>query len=165
MILDRHSIESTEARSGTYKSNQIADHGNMAELTVSIFCTTLWIGRRRTRRDYPIKTSRPKSSKYLSSNTSDRSVMQKWRRYCHDRTLTDGFRGSAMRKMQPFFPRHRQLFILPHATMHSRCCIRSHAIDALPPTGPTWYLIKIAYDISIALNCIQICTILIVLSL
>lgn len=121
--------------------------------------TILWIRRRRMRRDYPIKTIRPKSGKYLSSNTRDRSAKRKRRRYCHDRTLTDGFRGSAAHKMQPFFPRHRKLFILPRAAVHSRCCIRSRAIDVLLSTSPTWYLIKIAYDISIASDCIQIRTI------
>lgn len=103
-------------------------------------------------RDYLIKTSHSKSGKYLSSNTSDRSVMRKRRRYCHDRTLTDGFRGSTAHKMQPFFPKHWQLFILPHATMHLRCCIRSHAIDVFLSINLTWYLIKIAYDVSISIK-------------
>lgn len=68
--------------------------------------------------DAIIKTGCPKSGKYLSRNTGDRSVMRERRRYCYDRTLTDGFRGSAAHKdaiVSFFFPGHRQLFILPYA--------------------------------------------------
>jgi len=90
---------------------------------VSFFYGTFWIGRRRTRYAYSIKISSLKSGKYLRSNTSDRSVIRKRQRYCHDRTLKDDFSSSAAHKMQPFLPRHQQLFIVSHVAVHSRCFV------------------------------------------
>lgn len=88
------------------------------EYIASLFCAvSIGITRRRTRLDYSTKIVRIKSSKYFSNRRDYRSVMPEYRRYCHDRTLMDGFRGSAIHKdTYTFFLSHRQLSILEHTS-------------------------------------------------
>jgi len=92
--------------------------------------------RLEKRDDHSTTVNGPKSDKYLSSRTSDRSVVRERRRHCRGRTLTNGFRGCSAHKDATIFSWPLATFHSTARRVHARCSVRSRVrlMRSCPPS-------------------------------